>query len=296
MLGEIAALTCALFWAIAARIFRVLGTSFSPLSLNLWKGLVALVLLVVAVQFTPPITHISQQAILFLIISGIIGIGLGDTFFFQAINRIGDSQTLLVAETLAPIFTAFLAIAWLAEWLSVIQWIGIALVIISVDIVIRTQRKQAANVFDFSGLGFAGLAALCQAIGAVMSRQVLITSEINAADASLIRLIGGLVIIILLILIRRKSWMPKTDNPVRIWSLFAVATFFGTFAALYLQMIAFSYTKAAIVQTLFATSVIISLGIARLAGDKVDRMTVLWSLLALVGVTLLFISDTYSAS
>ena len=291
MIGELAALTCALFWAIAARLFRILGSSFSPLSLNLWKGLVAIVLLLIAVQFTPQATTLTNQAILLLVLSGIIGIGLGDTFFFQAINRIGDSQTLLVAETLAPIFTALLAIAWLAEWLTITQWLGIALVIISVDVVIRIQRKQATGTFNLSGFGFAGLAALCQALGAVISRQVLITTDVDPADASLIRLIGGLGIIVALILIRKKAWLPVTDNPAKVWGTFAIATFFGTFAALYLQMVAFANTKAAIVQTLFATSVILSLAIAWLVGDRVNRKTILWSTVALLGVIILLLNN-----
>lgn len=291
MIGELAALTCALFWAIAARLFRILGSSFSPLSLNLWKGLAAIVLLIIAVQFTPHATTLTNQGILLLLISGIIGIGLGDTFFFQAINRIGDSQTLLVAETLAPILTALLAIAWLAEWLTLYQWLGIALVIISVDVVIRIQRKEATNTLQLSGFGFAGLAALCQALGAVISRQVLTTTDVDPADASLIRLIGGLAIIITLLIIRRKAWLPVTDNPVRVWTTFAVATFFGTFAALYLQMVAFSYTKAAIVQTLFATSVILSLAIAWFIGDKVNKKTVVWSFIALIGVVVLLLNN-----
>ena len=167
MIGEIAALICALFWAIAARLFRILGTSFSPLVLNLWKGLVALVLLIVAVLFLAPPLEITTETLIWLLISGVIGIGLGDTFFFQAINRIGDSQTLLVAETLAPIFTALLAIAWLAEWLTTMQWLGIALVIVSVDVVIRTQRKQKNHVVSLSGFGFAGLAQDLQTFGKV---------------------------------------------------------------------------------------------------------------------------------
>ena len=290
MIGEIAALTCAVFWAIAARLFKQLGQSFSPLALNFWKGLVAIVLLLIAIQFVPT-PSLSTEVILLLLVSGLIGIGLGDTFFFQAINRVGDSQTLLIAETLAPIFTAVLAIAWLSEWLTTAQWMGIAVVIISVDMVIRIQRKQAANLFDFTGIGYAGLAALCQAVGAVISRQVLTTTELDPANASLIRLAGGMAIIICLMLWRKKAWLPTTDNTFKIWGIFAVATFFGTFAGLYLQMVAFAYTKAAIVQTLFATSILFSLALAALLGDKINKKTVLWSVVALAGVVILILNE-----
>ena len=56
-------------------------------------------------------------------------------------------------------------------------------------------------------------------------------------------------------------------------------------------MVAFSYTKAAIVQTLFATSVIISLVIAWFMGERVNKKTALWSVVALLGVILLLISE-----
>jgi drug/metabolite transporter (DMT)-like permease len=56
-------------------------------------------------------------------------------------------------------------------------------------------------------------------------------------------------------------------------------------------MLAFSLTKAAIVQTLFATSIIFSLIIARLLGEVIRFKTILWSMGALVGVGILLISS-----
>jgi drug/metabolite transporter (DMT)-like permease len=287
MIGEIAALSTALCWAIAARMFRHLGRSFSPLQLNLWKGMAAIAILVVITQFAlPPIT-VDSYTILWLLFSGVIGIGLGDTFFFQALNKIGDSQSILVAETLAPIFTALLAMAWISEWLTWQQWCGVALVIFSVDMIIKIQRRNVQAIFELSGYVYAGLAALCQAVGAVISRDVLIRADIDAFNASQIRLIGGLVIIVVLMLISKQKWLPVTQNAKRTWAFFIGATIIGTFAALYLQMVAFTHTKAAVVQTLFATSVILSLGVAKLLGEKVNSRTTIWSLLALGGVAVL---------
>ena len=55
-------------------------------------------------------------------------------------------------------------------------------------------------------------------------------------------------------------------------------------------MIAFANTKAAIVQTLFATSVVLSLLVARFLGEKVDKRTFLWSFMAMFGVSVLILS------
>ncbi len=287
MIGEIAALSTALCWAVAARMFRILGSNFSPLALNFWKGLAAIAILLVITQWFIPAPSLSNEAIYWLLFSGVIGIGLGDTFFFQALNKIGDSQSILVAETLAPIFTALLAMAWIAEWLTWQQWVGIAVVLFSVDVIIKIQKRHEQQEFILSGYVYAGLAALCQAVGAVISRDILTSTGVDAFNASQVRLLGGMAIIVLLMLATKQRWLPQTDNAKRTWWFFAGATIIGTFAALYLQMVAFTFTKAAIVQTLFATSVILSLVVAKVLGEKVSGKTTIWSLIALVGVGVL---------
>jgi drug/metabolite transporter (DMT)-like permease len=288
--GENAALTTAVCWAIAARMFQLLGAYFSPLALNFWKGALAALVLVVVIQFLPASVSLSQMAIFWLILSGIIGIGLGDTFFFQALNRIGDSQAILVAETLAPIFTALFAMAWINEWLTWQQWIGVALVLISVDVIIKLQKRNETGLFSLSGYVFAALAAICQAVGAVVSRDILTSTGIDAANASLYRLIGGLAAIVILMLVLKRHFRPAQPLGQKGYTLLAGATLLGTFAALYLQMVAFANTKAAIVQTLFATSVVLSLIVAKVLGESVNKKTFLWSLLALVGVGVLILS------
>lgn len=290
MTGEIAALTTACCWAIAARMFQMLGAYFNPLALNFWKGGLAAVVLFAITLISPIAVELPTNAMFWLVLSGVIGIGLGDTFFFRALNQIGDSQSILIAETLAPILTALLAMIWINEWLSWQQWLGIAVVILSVDMIVKIQKRDHQKLFSMSGYVFAALAALCQAVGAVISRNILISTGVDAANASLFRLLGGLAAILILILVMRRSLKPTQALGKKGMKLLLWATMLGTFAALYLQMIAFANTKAAIVQTLFATSVVLSLLVARFLGEKVDKRTFLWSFMAMFGVSVLLLS------
>ncbi|MCH8538049.1 MAG: DMT family transporter [Alkalimonas sp.] len=285
-MGAIAALTTACCWAVAARLYRQLGASFSPLALNFWKGLISLTILLPLSPAILDASSLSSAQLLLLLLSGAIGIGLGDTCFFLALNRIGDRLSLLVAETLAPLLTAIFAIIWLVELLSWQQWLGIGCILLAVDMVLRLQRRQQPQQL-WSGYSFAALAALCQAIGAVISRDVFLHSTIDVASASSWRLLGGMAIIVPMLLLSRQRLLPRPHSKLRPWLILLAATLIGTTAAIYLQMLAFSYSKAAVVQTLLTTSVILSLLLAKLLGDKIPKGSLLWTLTALLGVGLL---------
>ena len=289
-IGEISALATALCWALSVVYFRRLGGIFSPLSLNLWKGVISIVGLGIVVIFTT--SHFpSSTDVLWLLLSGVIGIGIGDTAFFAALNRMGERSTLLLAETLAPVFTAILAMFWISEWLSFYQWAAIGVILLGVDIVLRSKQNHSYDARpSFSGLSFAATAALCQAVGAVIGRDILLNSQIDPFSASLIRLLGGVGFIIPLLLISRQQWLPKRKQGDKAWRIMFIATFIGTFIALVLQMTSFAHTPAAIAQSLFASCIIFSLIIARIQGQAVNKRAIIGSLVAIVGVAFIFLA------
>ncbi|WP_334065703.1 DMT family transporter [Alteromonas genovensis] len=285
-MGVFAALGTALCWAIAARLFSGIGSAFSPLTMNFWKGLISIALLSVVLIAVQPALF-STNAVIWLLVSGFIGIGIGDTCFFKALQSIGDSQAVLVAETLAPLFTALFAMAFIGEWITWQQWIGVAVVLFSVDMVIKARKRSATHVFATSGYLYGVGAALCQAVGAVVSRDILGSGDVDAASAAFLRLVGGMVFVVPFIAVSKTRWLPVITEGKRVWPAFVVATLLGTTAAIYLQMFAFAYAKAAVVQTLIATSALMSLGVAFVLGEKATKATLLWSVIALVGVGIL---------
>ncbi|WP_334032254.1 DMT family transporter [Alteromonas sp. P256] len=285
-MGVFAALGTALCWAIAARLFSGIGNAFSPLTMNFWKGLISIALLSVVLIAVQPALF-STYAVIWLLVSGFIGIGIGDTCFFKALQSIGDSQAVLVAETLAPLFTALFAMAFIGEWITWQQWIGVAVVLFSVDMVIKARKRSATHVFATSGYLYGVGAALCQAVGAVVSRDILGSGDVDAASAAFLRLVGGMVFVVPFIAVTKTRWLPVITEGKRVWPAFVLATLLGTTAAIYLQMFAFAYAKAAVVQTLIATSALMSLGVAFVLGEKATRATLLWSVIALVGVAVL---------
>ncbi|NJL47372.1 MAG: DMT family transporter [Leptolyngbyaceae cyanobacterium SM2_5_2] len=291
MRGELAALAAAFLWAIATVMFGRLGQVLPPLVLNLAKGTIAILLLLATllVLQRPP-SGLERLPVIVLIASGMIGIGLGDTAYFGAINHLGPRRALLL-ETLAPPLAALLAWVFLAEVLSPRAWIGIALTLLGVVWVISERVPQAAGVAfqpSYRGILYGVLAALGQASGAVMSRAMLAGTVVDPLWSSLLRLGGGLVIIVGIL-----GWQGRgveQASPLRstrVLGIVALTAFLGTYLAIYLQQTALKYAEAGVAQALTSTSPLFVLPLAAMLGDHISFRAIGGVLVALVGVGLL---------
>ncbi len=289
--GEFAALSAALIWASASVIYSRVGRQLSPLILNLTKGWIAIVLIALTLLLCrQPIPEISAGNWGLLLMSGILGIGFGDTAYFNALNCIGARRTLLL-ETLAPSLSALLAMLFLQEYLPSIAWWGIGLTLAGVFWVVAERVPAAQTHFrPLRGLGFGLLAALGQSIGAVLSRAALSGTEIDPLWSTLIRLIGGTIVLFLWVTIRQTP-TEKLFKPLSSYGLFmtvAGTAFISTYLGIWLQQISLKYAATGVAQALTNTSPLFILPIALWAGEKVSLRAVLGVAVALTGVWLLF--------
>jgi len=291
MLGEVAALTAAFLWALAALLFSQLGRSLLPLGLNLAKGAIALLLLALTllVLQRPP-TGLVGGALVLLLVSGGVGIGLGDTVYFAAINHLGPRRALLL-ETLAPALAALLAGVGLGEVLSWSAYLGMALTLVGVGWVISQRLPPGAEVSpspSYRGIFYGILAALGQASGAVLSRAALADTSVDPLWSSLLRLVGGLLLITSLLAGQGQLWPQlKPLGSARVLLLVGLAASLGTYLGIYLQQVALKYSPTGIAQALTATSPLFILPMAAFLGDRVTLRAVGGALVALVGVVLL---------
>jgi drug/metabolite transporter (DMT)-like permease len=289
--GELAALTAALIWAVAAVIYTGVGRYLSPLILNLAKGLVAIALMLVTLVLRGELfPAVPDTAMILLCFSGVIGIGIGDTAYFESLNCIGARRSLVIGS-LAPPLAAVLALIFLQEELSTPAWLGITLTIAGVIWVVleRVQDRTQPQFRPLRGIGFSVLAALCQATGAVLSRAALAGTEINPLWSSLVRLLAGTLILLIWIGLQHRSW--KEFRALRSQKLLAMlipTAFASTFLAIWLQQISLKYAATGIAQSLSATSPLFVIPLAIAQGEKVSLRAILGVIVALAGVWLLF--------
>jgi drug/metabolite transporter (DMT)-like permease len=292
--GEGAALVAAALWAISTVLFGRLGKTLQPLVLNFVKGLVAIALILLTLLWRwRQAPDLPPMAVMWLLLSGAIGIGLGDTAYFSAVNTLGARRALLL-ESLAPPLAALMAWAFLQEALSVRAWGGILLTLLGVAWVIServpgtTQERNQDSALLWRGVTWGMAAALGQASGSVLSRAALADTVVDPLWSSLLRLTAGGVVLVVLLSGRgqlRKS-MRVAQSP-QIWPILGLTAFLGTYLGIWLQQVAFKYSPAGIAQSLLATSPLFVLPLAALLGDRVTGRAVLGVLVALGGVWLL---------
>jgi drug/metabolite transporter (DMT)-like permease len=302
--GQIAALVAAMLWAVASVLYGRVGTSIPPLHLNLIKGIVAIAFLLITIVASGELfPAIAPQQVGLLLLSGVTGIGLGDTAFLAAINSLGARRVLLI-ETLAPPITAIFALIFLQESLNPSAWCGILLTILGVAWVIgggsgetegcieeKYIYSSSQNSIFLKGVGFALLAAVGNAAGAVLSRAALANSSINPLWAALLRLTAAVLLLLPWI-----AWQQKRANMTlnpnwksrKIVAMTCFAAFCGTFLGIWLQQIAIKFTAAGIASTLLQSSPVFAIPLAMWTGEKVSLRAVAGVVIAIAGIALLF--------
>jgi len=153
LIGVVAALAAALCWTLASSLWRRLPTSMGPGQLNLLKNLVALalqlplLLALVAIGGTGAGGAAGAGSVALLLLSGVVGIALGDSFYLAALRRLGTRRALTF-DAAGPALSAIGAALLLAEVPAPRQWLGIGLISLAVLLVAaQTPRQAPATVF-----------------------------------------------------------------------------------------------------------------------------------------------------
>ena len=293
--GASAALSAAIFWAFSAMLFEDISLRLQPAQLNLYKGAIAIVLLAVtSVVLGEQIPAVTLTEIIVLMVSGVIGIALGDTAYFQAVQKLGARRALTLF-TLAPPMAALVALVFLGERLDLITWIGILLTAGGVMWVVTEnthgrEKVQIKKENFVPGIIFGAFAALCQASGVVMTRSVLTNTELTTLQSTIVRLAPALLALLVMIRLsgNQADRLSAIKGDKKLMRLVFLSSFIGAYICLWLQQIAIENAPAGIAQTMLSTSPIFILPMMSLSGEKVSLRAAIGAGVAIFGITLVF--------
>jgi drug/metabolite transporter (DMT)-like permease len=292
--GLLAALGAASIWSVASILFSAANRHMQPSTINLLRLLVALVLMfglhLSQTGFLLP--EASETQWLYLGLSGVIGLGLGDLALFYAFDAVGPRLAMLIAAS-APVMAAILGFIFLREQLSLLAIFGILLALFGIVWVVSEKGDSTNKKKNIqNGVIFGLLAAAGQAIGVLLTKQGMTHgAPLSAPDAALIRMLTASSVMLPLQSIwffQRKS--NAEQNFKKGLPLIVIGSIMGTLIGMSLSMVAARNAELGKAQTILSLPPVLILPLSYyVQKEKITARAVVGALIAVAGTALLFI-------
>jgi drug/metabolite transporter (DMT)-like permease len=295
-IGEIAALATAVFFALTALIFTSTGRSVGSQVTNRMRLTFALIYLVIVnlVLFREPLPFSAESyRWIWLSLSGVIGLSLGDAFLFRSLISLGPRLGTLLLS-LAPIFGSIIAWVFFKETLTLLQITGIVLALAGIGWVVLSHEEPLNTPHGHTrrGVIFGVLAGLGQAVGLVFSKQGMF-GDFSPFQANAIRMLAAVIFIWIWAAFDGKAG--ETLNGLRgkpqVIALLALGAFVGPVLGVTSSLLAIQYAEIGVASTLMALTPVIILPISYFVfKEKVGWQAILGTALAIAGVAVLFLA------
>jgi drug/metabolite transporter (DMT)-like permease len=291
-LGEIAALTTAVCWSITSILFTFVVRRIGSFTLNLARLSVAaatLTILTLSIYGTGWLVHARPADLINLVLSGWIGLTLGDWAYFQSMRMLGARMATLMMA-LAPPFTVLLGIPFLKELPGSMELLGMALTVAGVAwVVLERTGEQMPAGHRIRGLFLGVLGSVGQALGLILSKAGM-AGGITPFPATAVRLVSGCGGVWLFVLLsRRPSGLAQVRQDRRLPLAILGASMLGPVLGIWLSLVSVRHTQAGIAATLMSTVPVLVLPLVILLHhERVSLRAAAGAVLAVVGVAILF--------
>jgi len=292
-LGELSALFTAFLWSASSMVFAAATKQAGSFQVNITRLILAAVYLVFFITLMGLDIRMSGAQILYLGISGVIGLSLGDTFLFKAFQELGARISMLIMS-IAPAIAAVLAYVVLDESLSTVGVLGIVITVSGIAIVVldRSTVDSKQILITPSGIAYGVLAAVGQGAGLVLAKMAFREGGLDGFVATAVRIIASLVVLLPVAVMTKRFRNPYrmfNDQRKAFW-LTAVGSVLGPFLGISFSLMAIEYTKVGIAATIMAIVPILMLPMVRFVyKEKLTWRAILGACAAVTGVALLFL-------
>tara|TARA_Y100000590_G_scaffold368925_1_gene429809 strand:- start:346 stop:1233 length:888 start_codon:yes stop_codon:yes gene_type:complete len=289
----IIALLAALSWSISSLISADVTREIGGIPFNRIRLLIVSIILIFYTTYIDTWHTININYLTLIILSGVIGIFLGDTLLFMALQRIGPRRNNLLFSLAAP-FTVLLNIYFLNEAMSLSNLAGCFLVFFGVVIAIAygSNNKHRWEIIEGSltlGVLMGIIAALCQAIGLIIMKPIL-NSGVDPIASATIRTTISFILLSFTFFIKSSNFVIKSKINKQILFKIFISGFLGMALGMSLLLIALQKADAGIVATLSSTSPILILFLIWLLTNKIPSIRAwIGTFIAIIGTALIFI-------
>lgn len=257
------AMLAALLWAIAGLLSVRPAEHLGAFAFSRWRMACVTLMLGSAALYTGGFATLHGQQWLWMACSGLIGIFIGDTALYGALNRLGPRRAGLLFASHA-VFSALLG-AWLfAEYLTGQRLLGAILVMSGVGIAIAFSRRQQHRALESTqgpllpAITLGLLAGLCQSVGTLIAKPVMVTA-VDPIAASAVRMAAALAAHLLLRASGARVARPRRPINWRILGIVASNGFLAMALGMTLIMTALRHGDVGMVAILSSTSPVMML-------------------------------------
>ena len=291
MIGIISAFGASIAWTYACFVWRTQTEKYQSIDINLVKNIIAFLI------FLPAFINISVlsdlKCVFTLLLSGVIGIGLGDTFYIKSLEVIGTRRTLSI-ESLSPLLAALSGEIFINENLAFKSYLGIVIISISLFVLLRQRTNLLVNniktIKEENNLKiyiFPLLSVLCAVLGGLLSRMVFLGRDLSPFQTTEIRLLGAIIFLITIKSFRINFFLKKLDKNAQ--KRFLLSIFLGTNLGILLQQIVFKTLPLGIGWALLSTSPVISLFFATKEEGRITKGIIFFTTLLFLGLCLIIL-------
>lgn len=303
--GEAAALSTAVFWAFTSIFFAEAGRRVGSFHVNKLRLLFATCIYasILWVRSGSPLpTGLATDTVLWLCLSSLIGLVIGDSLLFEALACIGPRLTTLIYAS-SPIMATVVAWIFIDEKLGGWDLLGVAVTLSGIVWVVAEQRGNGSVLGAGAqqhthplrrGILFGLGGSFGQAAGLVTSKHALLHTSAPASpfEASFVRILFAAVVLLLVGLVQGR--IPDTLKAARNRTamLYTMGgTIVGPFLGIWMSLLAVSLIEAGVAATLNSMVPVLVIPLVIIfKKEKVSARAIIGSVVAVGGVALLFLN------
>ena len=291
-IGVIVALGSTASWALCGVLFKKLGERLDPVGMTTVKSLVAALFLAPLLFFVGG-AQAGGRDLALLAASGVIGIAIGDCFFFAALEQLSPLLLTVLLLTCPNVFSGILGVLCLGEMPSVPVWCGIALIMAAMAFLMFPVEQGEGGKSTMKGVLLGIVAFICSSVSTVIAKPVM-TGEAGVSPFAVTfyrMAAGGLVLAAFALCTGKVKVWARPFRDVRYGAGFMGVTAIVAFGGFGLSMMAFKYLDVVTAGALLSLEPLFVLPFMALFGHhRVKARELAGMALAVAGVLLIVLN------
>ncbi len=242
-----------LAYSSASLIYSIYAKRFSSVWINQIKVFTAFVAFVLAMVVTQQFAPVSSTSILLLLLSGLVGLCLGDIFIFKAFTTLGAGRSLVI-YSFQPLLLGIYGYFFLSQLFNY-QHLTAFLCMLVCVFIFMLERSRAVGHWDLKSFLWAFSGICLDGLGIILTRTAYENDpQLQTFQVNVIRCLGALIGFLLL---SPKSfqrlYQDLTQIALKEKTLILSASFVGCFLSLTMYLAALKYAHVGMLTSIAIT-------------------------------------------